>query len=119
MTVGDESAGGCIVAVEFNWAAGRGITGPTDPTRRLVRSPAVLTLTTIEVDPHSTRQAYPSRKRVVELNCSGVDTKSEDRLRLLSAEERVKLETFTEKKMQQASEGNLISYNSIDELVDL
>ena len=61
MTVGDESAGGCIVAVEFNWAAGRGITGPTDPTRRLVRSPAVLTLTTIEVDPHSTRQAYPVR----------------------------------------------------------
>ena len=37
----------------------------------------------------------------------------------LRAEERVNIDTFIEKKMQQASEGNLVSYYSIDELVNL
>lgn len=46
-------------------------------------------------------------------------TTIEDRLRLLSAEERVNIDIFIEKKMCQASEGKLISYYSIDEIVDL
>ncbi|KAJ5576732.1 kinase-like protein [Penicillium sp. DV-2018c] len=46
-------------------------------------------------------------------------TTTEDRLRLLSAEERADIDIFTEKKMRQASEGNLTSYYSIDEMVDL
>jgi aminoglycoside phosphotransferase (APT) family kinase protein len=46
-------------------------------------------------------------------------TMMEDRLGLLSAEERVNMDAFIAKKVHQASEGNLVSYYSIDELVDL
>ncbi|KAJ5561879.1 phosphotransferase enzyme family protein [Penicillium sp. DV-2018c] len=46
-------------------------------------------------------------------------TTIEDRLRLLSAEERADIDIFIEKKMRQASEANLTSYYSIDEMVDL
>lgn len=46
-------------------------------------------------------------------------TTIDNQLCLLSAEERVNIDTLIEKKMQQASEGNLVSYYSIDELVDL
>ncbi|PLB48908.1 phosphotransferase enzyme family protein [Aspergillus steynii IBT 23096] len=45
-------------------------------------------------------------------------TTIEDRLDLLSAEERVDVGNFIENKAQQA-EGGLVSYYSIDELVDL
>jgi hypothetical protein len=46
-------------------------------------------------------------------------TTIDDRLCLLSAEERAKINTFIENKMHQASEGKLVSHYSIDELVDL
>lgn len=46
-------------------------------------------------------------------------TTIDNQLCLLSAEERVNIDTLIEKKMQQASEGNLVFYYSIDELVDL
>ncbi|KAJ5123908.1 uncharacterized protein N7515_007733 [Penicillium bovifimosum] len=49
----------------------------------------------------------------------GPFTTIEDRLCLLSEEERENIDTFVEKKMQQASAGNLLSHYSIDELVDL
>jgi hypothetical protein len=43
----------------------------------------------------------------------------DDRLGLLSAEERLNIDAVVEGKMRQASEGTLISHYSIDELVDL
>jgi hypothetical protein len=46
-------------------------------------------------------------------------TTLDDRLCLLSAEERANINTFIENKMQQAGEGKLVSHYSIDELVDL
>lgn len=46
-------------------------------------------------------------------------TTIDDRLCLLSAEERVDIDTFVEKKMDQTRAGNLDSHYSIDELVDL
>ena len=46
-------------------------------------------------------------------------TTIEDRLSLLSAEERVNIDTFVEKKLYQGGEGNLVSHYSVDELVDL
>jgi len=46
-------------------------------------------------------------------------TTIDNQLYLLSAEARVNIDTLIEKKMQQASEGNLVFYYSIDELVDL
>lgn len=46
-------------------------------------------------------------------------TTIDDRLCLLSAEERVDIDTFVEKKMHQTRAGNLDSHYSIDELVDL
>ncbi|KAJ6191671.1 phosphotransferase enzyme family protein [Penicillium mononematosum] len=46
-------------------------------------------------------------------------TTMEDRLCLVSAEERVNIDTFIDMKMHQASEGNLVSHYSVDELVDL
>ncbi|KAF7715890.1 Phosphotransferase enzyme family protein [Penicillium ucsense] len=49
----------------------------------------------------------------------GHSTTIEDRICLLSLEERVNIDIFIEKKMHQASEGKLISYYSIDEIVDL
>lgn len=49
----------------------------------------------------------------------GPFTTIEDRLYLLSAEERENIHPFIEMKMHQASEGNLVSHYSIDELVDL
>lgn len=49
----------------------------------------------------------------------GPFTTIEERLGLLSAEERGGIDTFVEKKLHQANEGNLVSYYSIDELVDL
>ncbi|KAJ5218169.1 Aminoglycoside phosphotransferase [Penicillium cinerascens] len=49
----------------------------------------------------------------------GPFTTTEDRLSLLSAEERLNIDAVVESKMRQASEGTLISHYSIDELVDL
>jgi aminoglycoside phosphotransferase (APT) family kinase protein len=49
----------------------------------------------------------------------GPFTTIEDRLGLLSAEERLNIDAIEESKMRQASEGTLISHYSIDELVDL
>lgn len=49
----------------------------------------------------------------------GSFTAIEDRLCLLSAEERVNIDSFVAKKMHQADEGKLVSHYSIDELVDL
>lgn len=46
-------------------------------------------------------------------------TTIEDRLCLLSAEECVNIDAFIQKKIHQASEGNLVSHYSVDELVDL
>ena len=46
-------------------------------------------------------------------------TSIEDRLDLLSAEERVNMDPFIERKMQQASEAKLVLHYSVDELVDL
>ncbi|GKZ36123.1 hypothetical protein AbraIFM66950_007030 [Aspergillus brasiliensis] len=43
----------------------------------------------------------------------------QDRLCLLSAEERLNMDTFIEKKMGQASERKLVSHYSIDELIEL
>ncbi|PYI22040.1 phosphotransferase enzyme family protein [Aspergillus violaceofuscus CBS 115571] len=43
----------------------------------------------------------------------------EDRVTLLSAEERANIDTVVENKMQQANEGTLVAHYSIDELVDL
>ena len=43
----------------------------------------------------------------------------EDRLGLITAEERVNMGTFIEKKVYEANEGNLDCHYSIDELVDL
>lgn len=43
----------------------------------------------------------------------------EDRFDLLSAEERASIDTMVENKMQQASEGTLVSHYSTAELVDL
>ncbi|KAH8433005.1 phosphotransferase family protein [Aspergillus melleus] len=55
-----------------------------------------------------------------------IDTRSfgqfrtlEDRISLLSAEERAQMDAFIEKKMDQASEGKLLVHYTIDELVDL
>ncbi|KAJ5249862.1 hypothetical protein N7489_000272 [Penicillium chrysogenum] len=49
----------------------------------------------------------------------GLLTTIDDRLCLLSAEERVDIDAFVEKKMHQTRAGNLDSHYSIDELVDL
>ncbi|RHZ53653.1 phosphotransferase family protein [Aspergillus thermomutatus] len=49
----------------------------------------------------------------------GPFTTIEDRLGLLSAEERAAIDSVVEQKMHQASEGNLVSHYTIDELVDL
>lgn len=49
----------------------------------------------------------------------GPFTTIEDRLGLLSAEERAGVDTMVESKMQQAREGTLASHFSIDELVNL
>lgn len=49
----------------------------------------------------------------------GPFTTIEDRLGLLSAEERLNVDAVVENKMRQASDGTLISHYSIDELVDL
>lgn len=49
----------------------------------------------------------------------GHSTTIEDRLCLLSAEERENIDAFVMMKMNQAGEGNLVSHYSIDELVDL
>ena len=38
---------------------------------------------------------------------------------LLSEEERMNLDDFIKSKMEQAREGNLVTYQSIDEMVDL
>ncbi|KAJ5268768.1 hypothetical protein N7505_004526 [Penicillium chrysogenum] len=49
----------------------------------------------------------------------GLLTTIDDRLCLLSAEERVDIDAFVEKKMHQTRAGNLDSHYNIDELVDL
>ncbi|RAK71927.1 phosphotransferase family protein [Aspergillus fijiensis CBS 313.89] len=49
----------------------------------------------------------------------GPFTAVEDRLGLLSEEERANIDTIVEQKMLQASEGTFVSHYSIDELVDL
>lgn len=49
----------------------------------------------------------------------GALTSSEDRVGLLSTEERETMGAFTEKKMREANEGGLVSHYSIDELVDM
>ncbi|RAH40524.1 phosphotransferase family protein [Aspergillus brunneoviolaceus CBS 621.78] len=49
----------------------------------------------------------------------GPFTAVEDRLGLLSEEERANIDTIIEQKMLQASEGTFVSHYSIDELVDL
>lgn len=49
----------------------------------------------------------------------GSFTSIEDRLCLLSEEERMNIDNFIQKKMQQASERNLTNNFSLDELVDL
>lgn len=46
-------------------------------------------------------------------------TAIEDRMALLSEEERMNLDDFVQRKMQQAREGTLIAHHSIDEMVDL
>ncbi|KAJ5918301.1 phosphotransferase enzyme family protein [Penicillium verhagenii] len=46
-------------------------------------------------------------------------TTIEDRLDLLSADERLKIDTFIEMKLRQESERKLASHYSVDELVDL
>ncbi|KAJ5930496.1 phosphotransferase enzyme family protein [Penicillium verhagenii] len=49
----------------------------------------------------------------------GPFTTVEDRLDLLSADERLKIDTFVEMKLRQERESKLVSYYSVDELVDL
>ncbi|KZF26708.1 kinase-like protein [Xylona heveae TC161] len=49
----------------------------------------------------------------------GQFTTIQDRLCLLTTEERLNIDTFIEKKVHQASERNLVSHYSIDELVEL
>lgn len=49
----------------------------------------------------------------------GSFTTIEDRFDLLSAEEKANIDIIIANKMQQASEGTLVSHYSIDELVDL
>lgn len=49
----------------------------------------------------------------------GPFTTIDDRLCLLSADDRLNIDAFIAKKMRQASEGSLVSHYSIDELVDL
>lgn len=49
----------------------------------------------------------------------GPFTTIEDRISCLSAEARMSLDAFVQNKMQQAMEGNLVSHQSIDEMIDL
>lgn len=57
--------------------------------------------------------------KFIDLRFFGPFTTIDDRLGLLSAEERVNIDTFIEKKKQQASEATLDPHYSIDELVEL
>lgn len=49
----------------------------------------------------------------------GPFTTIQDRMDLLNEEERVNLDGFVQKKMQQAREGNLVSHQTVDEMLNL